>query len=94
MTDNELPEPASKSPIPEVTQAIKGYRQLSQAEMDLINESKDLGTKVERFISRLQVADALAGGVQPDPRFLAIGKSYLQLGFMALNRSIAKPDGF
>jgi hypothetical protein len=90
----DLNEAATDEPIKEVKQAIKGYRQLSQTEMDLINESKDLGTKVERFISRLQVADALEGGVQPDQRFLAIGKSYLQIGFMALNRSIAKPDGF
>lgn len=73
--------------------AINGYRVLSQVEIDAINCIKREGTEVEQLINGL--ADKLAVGLHvPDPRWLAIARTHLQQGFMALVRSVAKPTGF
>lgn len=73
---------------------IKGYRELSQAEVDAMNEGKELAEKVGDWIKRLESAAAQEGGYDPDKRWLAIGKTDLQKGFMAAIRSIAKPTTF
>lgn len=66
---------------------IKGYRELSRQELDLIGEVKAQGEALESLIERLRESGA-------DPRWASIGTSYLQTGLMALTRSIAKPAGF
>ena len=68
---------------------IKGYRELSQEEIDLMNEVKELGIKAGEVVKKLQSTEPL-----PDPRWVNIGKTDLQKGLMALTRSIAKPDFF
>lgn len=73
---------------------IKGYHDLSQAEIDAMNEGKELAEKVGEWIKRLESAAAQEGGYDPDKRWLAIGRTKLQLGFMAAIRSIAKPTTF
>lgn len=65
---------------------ISGYRELSQEEIDSMNEIKELAKTVGALVEKL--------GTTADPRWLAIGKTDLQKGFMALTRSIAKPDFF
>jgi len=67
---------------------IKGYRDLSQEEIDLMNESKELASKVGELIERLEDIESI------DKRWLDIGKTDLQKGFMSLVRSIAKPESF
>lgn len=67
---------------------IKGYRDLSQAEIDAMNNSKSLANEVGEFI------ESLAGDETTDKRWLNIAKTDLQKGFMALVRSIAKPESF
>lgn len=69
---------------------IKGYRDLSQEEIDLMNESKELAEQCRQYISKLDSTSSF----DIDKRWLNIGKTDLQKGFMALTRSIAKPDGF
>ena len=69
-------------------QKIKGYRELSEEHIKLINALKELGETVGGTI------DALAQDPAIDQRWLAIGKTHLQQGFMALTRSVAKPEGF
>jgi hypothetical protein len=66
---------------------IKGYRELSQEEIDLMNEIKEKAAEVG------ELCEKLTGG-DPDQRWVAIGKTDLQKGFMALTRSIAKPGFF
>ncbi|HBR1355396.1 TPA: hypothetical protein L9L49_003915 [Klebsiella quasipneumoniae subsp. quasipneumoniae] len=74
---------------------IKGYRDLSAEEIALMNEGKDLAQKVGAFVEKLEAAEfAQTSDQTPDKHWLAIGKTDLQKGFMAVIRSIAKPTTF
>jgi hypothetical protein len=68
--------------------AIKGYRELSKPEIELINKLKTLGDDVGAVIEEMQKLSYF------DQRWVAIGKTDLQKGFMALVRAVAKPTGF
>lgn len=70
-------------------QKIKGYRDLSQEEIDMINEIKELGEQARTLIERLEILSP-----PTDKRWLSIGKTDLQKGFMALVRSVARPESF
>ncbi len=67
---------------------IKGYRELSEAEIELMNEVKSQGLVLGELIDKLQAME------ETDKRWVAIGQTDLQTGLMALTRSIAKPDFF
>jgi len=67
---------------------IKGYRDLSQQEIDDMNESKELAAQVGTLIEKLETIDSI------DKRWLSIAKTDLQKGFMAMVRSIAQPTTF
>ena len=66
---------------------IDGYRQMTQAEIDVINLVKRAGTLL------LNEYEALALNPLTDKRWLAIAKTDLQTSVMAAVRSIAKPEG-
>lgn len=68
---------------------IKGYRELNAEEIAAMNEIKNFGIKIAPMIGQLQ-----SDGSQADQRWVAIGKTQIQQGLMALTRSIAKPDFF
>lgn len=67
-------------------QPISGYRKLGDSDVDLINRIK----AAERQLGELWREVALANGV--DRRWLALGKTHLQEGFMAFVRAVAKPE--
>ena len=67
---------------------IKGYRDLSQSEIDAMNQIKEKAAEVGELFKDLENRPEL------DKRWLAIAKTDLQKGFMAATRSIAKPDFF
>jgi len=67
---------------------IKGYRDLSQEEIDLMNEGKELAEKVGDFIAKLEAVEST------DKRAVALGKTNLQQGFMWAIRSVAQPTSF
>lgn len=67
---------------------IKGYRDLSQEEIDKMNEVKELGNKLGELISSLESIDSI------DKSWLQIGKINLQTGVMQVVRSIAQPTTF
>jgi len=67
---------------------IKGYRELSQVEVDAMNAVKEKAAEVGELIRELQDNSSL------DQRWVSIAKTDLQKGFMAATRSIAKPDFF
>lgn len=74
---------------------IKGYRDLSQAEIDLMNEGKALAETVGAYLDKLEKAEfAETKDQEPDRRWLSIGRTNLQKGFMAVIRSVAKPTTF
>lgn len=67
---------------------IKGYRELTQAEIDLMNEVKAKGVELGELVEKLMATDGL------DKRWISIGKTDLQTGLMALVRGIAQPETF
>lgn len=67
---------------------ITGYRDLSQEEIDLMNEIKEHGEKTHKLVLKLCRIDSL------DKRWLDIGRTDLQTGFMALTRAVARPESF
>lgn len=71
-----------------MTQQIIGYRQLSEAEVALINEGKALAEQCGDYVEKLR------GNLGLDQRWIAIGATDLQRGFMAVIRGIAQPTTF
>jgi hypothetical protein len=67
---------------------ITGYRELSQDEIDLMNEIKAKGVELDLLINKVMI------DCQGDPRWASIAKTNLQQGLMALNRAVAKPESF
>lgn len=75
---------------------ITGYRQLSEAEVALMNEGKALAEQVGAYIAKLR-SPALNEQTPPlvlDYRWISIGATQLQQGFMAVIRGIAQPTTF
>ena len=69
-------------------QLIAGYRDLTQQEIDLINEIKKNGNDLGLAI------DVIEKWPGVDRRMVAIARTQIQLGLMALIRAIARPQGF
>lgn len=80
---------------------ILGYRELTEAEIDLMNRIK---AKAEEVNALVQEADNLAEATRLENSLLYTtaephrwayeGSNLLQQGFMALTRSVAKPTSF
>jgi len=68
---------------------ILGYRELSQAEVYLMNTVKTQAVQVEALVEAVKRA-----GEEIDPRWVAIARAHFQEGFMALTRSITRPTTF
>lgn len=64
---------------------IKGYRELGTEEIADINRCKEIEAMVLATVAMLRDA------TKYDPRWLAIGQTHIEQGFMALNRAIAQP---
>ena len=87
---------------------ISGYRELSEEEIELMNEIKSFGpqlkrliAKIERRLSEQHQHEALDGtpdidhwfAAEPE-RWLETGRTNLQQGLMALSRAVAQPTFF
>lgn len=74
---------------------IKGYRDLTQEEINAMNQVKELGISIGRLVATMEESarfnNAFSGC---DQRWVAIGRTHLQQGVMALTRAIAKPEFF
>lgn len=64
---------------------ISGYRDLTQEEIDQMNECKDLEKEVKALIQKLRDSDTY------DQRWVAIAETHFDQGFMAAVRSVARP---
>jgi hypothetical protein len=73
---------------------IKGYRDLSQQEIDLMNEGKALAEQCREYTEKLKALSFPQDCDGIDGRWLSIGVTQLQQGFMSVIRSIAKPTTF
>lgn len=67
---------------------IKGYRELNQSEIDLMNEIKSKGAELGDLVSKLRSAEWI------DQRWVSIGATDFQTGLMALTRAVAQPTFF
>ena len=67
---------------------IKGYRDLSQAEIDAMNVVKAEGERLRILIEELR------DNKSNDQRWVDIAETHLQQGIMAAVRSIAQPESF
>lgn len=67
---------------------IKGYRELTQEEINLMNEVKQKGVELGDLFEKLEKIENI------DKRWLSIGKTDLQKGLMATTRAIARPEFF
>jgi hypothetical protein len=66
---------------------VAGYRPQNEENIRLVNDSKQLEEIVLRMLDSLQAREA-----DVDQRWLAIGRSHIELGFMAINRSVFRPQ--
>lgn len=80
---------------------IKGYRDLTQEEIDLMNEIKAAGEELRTLIHRVEQhieaqpePDAPHTQVTAPMRWAAIARTDLQTGLMALTRAVAQPTTF
>lgn len=86
---------------------ISGYRELSQQEIDLMNEIKALGPQIESVILKVnshiseQAKLAEVGSAEADrlvdatpARFSALAKTDFQTALMYLTRAVAQPTFF
>ena len=69
-------------------QKITGYRDLDQAEIDLMNRVKKLGADAQEIIADLDKHP------DTDKRAIAIGRTDVQTGLMWLVRAVARPTTF
>lgn len=69
-------------------QQLTGYRQLSQTEIDLINEIKAKGVELEELVTKLRSVST------NDQRWISTGATDLQKGLMCLTRGVAQPTTF
>ena len=89
---------------------IDGYRELSQAEIDMMNTIKAMGPQMEELlatVARHLVAQRQAAQAAGDQgvensrmdraqpeRWAAIARTHFQEGLMALTRAVAQPTFF
>jgi hypothetical protein len=67
---------------------IKGYRELSQEDIDLMNTIKTKGVELGELVAKLRATEGL------DQRWVSIGATDMQTGLMALTRGVAQPTFF
>lgn len=67
---------------------IKGYRELTEEDIALMNEIKTKGAELGDLVAKLKATNGL------DYRWVEIGATDLQTGLMALTRSVAQPTFF
>ncbi len=65
---------------------VAGYQPQSTERVNLVNENKRMEEEV------LRVLDRLAASKQCDGRWLAIGRTAIENGFMAVNRAVFQPS--
>lgn len=67
---------------------ITGYRELTEQEVDLMNQIKQQGVNLGDLVNTLQRMSDM------DQRWVSIAQTHLQTGLMALTRAVAKPTSF
>lgn len=76
------------SVAPPTQSKVIGYRNLSDAEVALMNEIKQMGNDMGRMVEGMLMNGSL------DTRCVAVAKTHLQTGLMWLTRAVAQPTSF
>lgn len=72
---------------------ILGYPDLSQREIDMINEIKEAEISVGRLWQEVKKAEHPdIRDSAPDARWMSIAKTHFEEGFSAFVRAVAKPE--
>ena len=73
---------------------IKGYRELDQVDIDLMNEIKQKGVELRALHDRLNAHITANGEIEgaEQRRWLAIGRTHYQQSLMSLTRAVAAPN--
>jgi hypothetical protein len=66
---------------------VAGYKPQNAAAVSAVNANKEIEEKVLRMLDELRVNPILS----VDQRWLALGRTLIEEGFMAINRAIFKP---
>jgi hypothetical protein len=91
-----------------MSEKIRGYRDLSDEDIGLMNSAKEKADSLDEFICTLEIRRSTLSRIvghpeskrpPPDPnsidgRELALARTKFQEGFMHLVRSIAQPRSF
>lgn len=64
---------------------VSGYKNQSDENVALVNRNKEIEERA------LRILDELKNNPTVDQRWLAIGRTHLEQGFMAVNRAIFQP---
>lgn len=75
---------AERMPLP-----VNGYTTQSDEKINIVNANKVLEEHVLRAIDTLTAA---AKDLDFDPRWIAIARTQIEQGFMALNRAVFRPQ--
>lgn len=67
---------------------IKGYRDLSQQEINDMNDIKEEGERLKSIVA------AMRSRKEIDQRWVSIAETHLQQGIMAAVRAVAQPESF
>lgn len=65
---------------------VSGYRPQTEHNVKIVNNNKEL----EEII--LRVFDTMKNDPAIDQRWLAVGRTHIEEGFMAVNRAVFKPE--
>jgi hypothetical protein len=65
---------------------VAGYRPQNSMTVDQVNRNKVIEEQV------LRILDSLAADRETDKRWLAIGRTHIETGFMSINRAVFKPS--
>ena len=71
---------------------VQGYRTQTQNAVDAVNRNKETEEKILRLIDDLENGQLNGESFVAERRWLAIARTDLEKGFMALNRAIFKPE--
>ncbi len=65
---------------------VSGYRPQNATNLARVNLNKEIEERVLRVLDELQLDP------QVDPRWLALGRTQIEQGFMAVNRAVFQPE--
>lgn len=76
---------------------VAGYKPQSTTAVELVNRNKEIEERILRLLDDLATMKGPAASndkpseITVDQRWLAIGRTHIEQGFMAINRAVFKP---